>query len=143
HGLSFVGNVDTRAPTGHTGSLLLDPDFISVVDGVATTGDQDITLVTGLGTIAFGAANTTNNTLSVGEINAQGATTTVSVNAGEIRFNNTTNITMGSGNSISFAADNSQPGATGGNNTIQNTGAGTFSITTSGAGTVSLTAGGL
>jgi hypothetical protein len=143
HGLSFNGNVDTTAAHGRTGVLLLDPDFIRVIDGAATTGDQDANLSAD-DTIAFVDANSPINTLSVGQINATGVANSLTINAGQIDFDNSTNIVMGAGMSISFAADNSAAvNSAGGDNTIQNTGGNTFSITTSGAGTITFTAGGL
>ena len=49
---------------------------------------------------------------------------------------------MGGGDSLIIQVDNTQAGATGGNNTITNAGANPFSVNTSGGGAISMTAGG-
>jgi len=55
--LRFAGAVDTSAMMGSSGTLLLDPTSLDIITGVLGTGTQDPTLVTGTGTIAFGAAD--------------------------------------------------------------------------------------
>ncbi|WP_138498718.1 CHAT domain-containing protein [Nostoc sp. PA-18-2419] len=67
--LTFNGVVDTFAPKGNFGTLLLDPSTLTIIDGAAGTGDFDATA----GNIAFGNADIGANTVSWGAIAASGA----------------------------------------------------------------------
>ena len=79
--LVFRGDVDTLAPNGEIGTLLLDPGTLTFIDtdGVgppaAEVGDQDTEIADG--TIAFGDADIGANTLSWGAIDALAATTAI------------------------------------------------------------------
>ncbi|MCB1749227.1 MAG: filamentous hemagglutinin N-terminal domain-containing protein, partial [Gammaproteobacteria bacterium] len=66
--LVMRGDVDVTAPAGETGTLLLDPATLNIIDAAAG-GDHD----GGLPTIAEGAADIGGNTVSWGQIRAQGA----------------------------------------------------------------------
>jgi len=80
--LIFRGNVDTSAPEGSTGSLLLDPDNITIVNGSGGAYDAE---VTGDGSI-FGTDGTGDFTIS--ETALEGLTNT------DISLEATNNITI-------------------------------------------------
>ena len=63
--LDFQGAVDTRAPAGKAGTLLLDPATLTITEG-STAGDQD----GNLNSILAGAPDTPLNTVSQGALEA-------------------------------------------------------------------------
>ncbi|MEQ8662230.1 MAG: filamentous hemagglutinin N-terminal domain-containing protein, partial [Gammaproteobacteria bacterium] len=69
--LVMRGAVDTRAPAGATGTLLLDPATLTIIDDVAASGDHDATVVDEA--IDAGDADIGANTVSWGAIDALGA----------------------------------------------------------------------
>ncbi|MEQ8233223.1 MAG: filamentous hemagglutinin N-terminal domain-containing protein, partial [Gammaproteobacteria bacterium] len=77
--LLMRGNVDTRAPAGATGTLLLDPATLTIIDDVATSGDHDATVADEA--IAAGDADIGGNTVSWGAIDALGASANVVLEA--------------------------------------------------------------
>ncbi len=82
--LAFAGGVDTSAPAGETGTLLLDPATLTIIDAAATGGDQDANLSAATpvpATIAAADADTALNTVSWGTIDALAATSNVVLEA--------------------------------------------------------------
>lgn len=92
--LSFTGGVDTTAPAGKTGSLLLDPDSINITAGAADSIPGDLTVIDGILTAKDGdsatsvitagklesLANSAHVTLTAGlEITADAAVTSLSL----------------------------------------------------------------
>jgi filamentous hemagglutinin family protein len=73
-GYALTGLIDVSAPRGTIGTILLDPINLDINQGAAGSGDQDTALVTGTGTLAARAADTTNDTVSNGEIQQLGST---------------------------------------------------------------------
>ncbi|MEK6243974.1 MAG: filamentous hemagglutinin N-terminal domain-containing protein, partial [Pseudomonadota bacterium] len=66
------GRVDASAPKGKTGTFLLDPTDLYIVN---TAGDQDgnfVVVPTVSATLPFAAGDTTNNEVSVGQLQALG-----------------------------------------------------------------------
>ncbi|MFN6453839.1 MAG: CHAT domain-containing protein [Nostoc sp. EfeVER01] len=107
--LNFNGLVDTSAPNGNFGTLLLDPSTLTIIDGAAGTGDFDATV----GNIAFGDADIGDNTVSWGAIALSGT---------NINLQATGNITI---NDITGAT----PTVTTDGVAILNLGGGSFSLT--------------
>lgn len=70
--LQFAGNVNANASHGKVGSLLLDPTNLFIINGANGSGDQDSNLSSGSGSLAFNSPDTTNNTISVGQLQALG-----------------------------------------------------------------------
>jgi hypothetical protein len=68
--LGLTGGIDVGAEFGNTGTILLDPDNLTVVSGASGSGDQDPTLITNSGTIPFTAPNTQANQVSNSAIDA-------------------------------------------------------------------------
>ena len=108
HGsVSFTGNVDTRAPRGNTGSLLLDPTNINVAHGAA--GAPNSTTVDGSGgsvTITDGEISAelvnTNVTLSAtGNITDTVSTVVSGINASSALALSAANITLYGGYNVS------------------------------------------
>src|SRR6266545_5957205 len=139
--LGFYGLVDLGATVGHAGTLLLDPQILNIVD---VNGNEDATLA--FSNQTFFNDESVTGSVSVAQINATGALNNVTLNAGQINFNNTADIVMGVHN-LSFNTNNSE--AAGGNGNISNVGGSPFTITvpgtreihftTEGAGNVNLT----
>ncbi len=129
--LGFYGSVDLTSAYGSIGTLLLDPEVLQIVN---TGGSLDGNLPT----ISFLDGGVT-ETVGVDLINAAGAS--IVLEAGQIEFLNSDNITLAAGNSISFTADSTA--IPGGNGTITNPGLFSFSINTTGGGTISFDADGL
>ena len=132
--LIFAGSVDTRAPNGHVGTLLLDPTSIDIVSGAAGSGDQDATLVAGTGSIAFADPDIGTNTLTVDQINTTGAANNIVLNAGGVTFNNSNGDDITLGDTFGFTINVDAATAGGGTNNVVNQGGNAFSINTSGAG---------
>ena len=65
-GFSLTGRIDVSAPHGTLGSILLDPTNLTIVSGASGSGDQDGNAASG--TILAGGADTTNDTVSNGEL---------------------------------------------------------------------------
>jgi filamentous hemagglutinin family protein len=72
--LAFFGKVNTHAQNGNTGTLLLDPLDLYIIEGSAGTGDQDTPLLNAGGSIDFNTLDTANNTISVGQLQDLGDT---------------------------------------------------------------------
>ncbi|MFS0519770.1 CHAT domain-containing protein [Nostoc sp. UIC 10607] len=88
--LNFNGLVDTSAPNGSFGTLLLDPSTLTIIDG--GVGDFDSTA----GNIAFGDADIGANTVSWGAIAALGFGANIDLQAtGNITINDITGGTLG------------------------------------------------
>ncbi len=67
---SITGKVDVTAPNGKNGSILIDPDFLTIVSDVSGNGDQDGTFTGAGGTIVAGDPSIGADTLSNGVLNA-------------------------------------------------------------------------
>ncbi len=67
---SITGKVDVTAPNGKSGSILIDPDFLTIVSDVSGNGDQDGTFTGAGGTIVAGDPSIGADTLSNGVLNA-------------------------------------------------------------------------
>ncbi|MEE4249351.1 MAG: filamentous hemagglutinin N-terminal domain-containing protein, partial [Alcanivoracaceae bacterium] len=129
--LGFYGSVDLTAAYGTIGTLLLDPEVLQIVN---TGGSLDGNVPT----INFADGGAT-DTVGVDVINGAGAS--ILLEAGQIEFLNSDDITLAAGNSISFIADSTA--IPGGDGSITNPGGNSFSINTSGAGSISFDADGL
>ena len=142
--LTFKGNVDTQAPHGKTGLLLLDPADIIIANGTGDGGtppDGSTTFkgepVGSAGTVLSGDTGPT--TIYESELEGLAAATNISLAAtNSITINNLTtdgnlNLAQTAGNSVSFSAGV-------GGFTIQNTAntittaGGALTITTTGGG---------
>lgn len=142
-----IGPADLRAARGRSGTLLLDPTFVLVIDGVAGAGDQDANLVSGLGTLAASEPDTGSNTISWGQVAAlTGTTANIVIQASSnITFGNITGATPGV-----TSVDGTATIARSGGQTLRFEGQGgtiTFSdptdrILINGAGSLELVAGG-
>jgi filamentous hemagglutinin family protein len=99
NGLDFRGLVDTTAPQGETGQTLLDPYNLTIVEKGGKNAVTDAT---------FASQPNTNMSINVGDINALGATTNVTLQANNnLTFNNTkTPISLGEGQSLTGEAGN-------------------------------------
>jgi len=129
--LAYGGAVDLRAPAGLSGTLLLDPENVTI----AATGDTPTlptsgdTTLTGTADNSVLAVSTLQNALSLGNVTVQTGTT--GTQAGDIEV--ATNIGWGNGNSLTLSAyrnlmiDNRA--------TISNTGSGNLSLRAANTGT--------
>lgn len=79
--LLFLGSVDTSAPMGKMGTLLLDPATLNIIDDISGAGDQDARLIGQLGAILAGDPDEPMNTVSWGAIVGLGAATNVVLQA--------------------------------------------------------------
>ncbi len=138
HSLVFRGNVDTRAPKGRTGSLLLDPDDIVIknlaADDPAAPNDTDV--AGGQILFADGPGGTGTFTISAGKLESLSAATDIKLEA-----NNTitmealtapnvltdATLTLGQTGSVSMTTTNGLIDL-GAGNTINLTGGGSFSL---------------
>nr|MBI3614197.1 filamentous hemagglutinin N-terminal domain-containing protein [Nitrospirota bacterium] len=78
---SVNGKVDTSAPRGKSGTFLLDPTDLFLIDGVITTGSLDTQVtVTTPGSIAFGNGGAS-ETVSVGALDSLANTTNITLQA--------------------------------------------------------------
>ena len=68
--LGMTGRVDVSAPSGAIGTILLDPDFLTIAAGLPSSGTQDPTFLTGLGTISASDPSLGGDTISNGVIDA-------------------------------------------------------------------------
>ena len=142
--LVFRGDVSTAAPKGDIGSLLLDPDAITVANG---SGGADDAQVTGDGAIAFADGGTNNFTISEEALENIAAGTNITLQA-----NNSITINDLSDNSLDLNQTGSVSFQTGAGGFSMNTGdsivmsgvSGNFSIdATAGTGSGNITLGGL
>ncbi|MBI3386843.1 MAG: filamentous hemagglutinin N-terminal domain-containing protein, partial [Deltaproteobacteria bacterium] len=109
HNLAFDGKVDTTAPHGKAGSLLLDPDNITIV--VDTTGANDAQVGATDGTVAFADGGTTSFTISETALEGVGSGTNILLQANvDITVNAglTGGLTLAqtAGQSVQFSAGN-------------------------------------
>jgi filamentous hemagglutinin family protein len=133
NGLDFQGSVNTQAPNGKTGTLLLDP-YNLVIDAVG-----GISLVQA-GTLGFGADFTT-STLDVALINGVGAGTTISLqarnnitfNASINNFNDNVNLIANAGNTITLV-NGASINLGGANTNVTFTAGGNIAIASQGTG---------
>ena len=108
--LAFDGTVDTRAPLGATGTLLLDPSDITISIGANAAVSAGPTFT---GTATSSTLNTTTLQTALATSNVIVDTTSASASAGNIAVNNA--VTWASGNSLDLRAHNNitvAPGAT-------------------------------
>jgi hypothetical protein len=110
--LAFKGVVDTRAPRGRTGILLLDPANIVIQNGTGDGNDADALTNSfagspsgTVGTVI--SADATPTTLRESELQGIAATTSISLAAtNSITINNLTdnvlNLAQTAGNSVTF-----------------------------------------
>ncbi len=88
--LLFAGSVNTLAPNGTVGTVLLDPATLTIIDAGAGSGTQDANLSAD-NQILFGDPNIGANTVSWGTIDSLAATANVALEAtGAITINNVT-----------------------------------------------------
>ena len=108
--LGMTGAVDLSAPSGAIGTLLLDPTFLDVVNGVAGAGSEDANFTTNGGSVFYNDGNTgTPDTISNGVIDAFGAnvllqaknTLTVAANI-SLTTNPGQNLTMEAGGTLTI-----------------------------------------
>ncbi|MBI4293123.1 MAG: filamentous hemagglutinin N-terminal domain-containing protein, partial [Betaproteobacteria bacterium] len=85
--LSFIGSVDTTAPNGKTGTLLLDPTTLQITNGGPVDGDLSTNASDG--TVVFGDADGTSNGVAETTLEGLASTTGVVLEAtGQITVNN-------------------------------------------------------
>jgi hypothetical protein len=97
--LNFKGTVDTFAPNGNTGTLLLDPSTLTIIDE-AEGGTQDDNLLTD-DSILSNDPDIGANTVSWGAINSLGAGTDIVLQAtGDITIANITGAVSDFNNSV-------------------------------------------
>jgi filamentous hemagglutinin family protein len=90
--LTFRGLVDTSAPNGKFGTLLLDPSTLTIIDAAAGSGTFDGTA----GNILFATPDNGANTVSWGALGALGFGTNINLQAtGNITINDITGATPG------------------------------------------------
>ncbi len=165
--LYFDGSVDTTAANGKTGTLLLDPDTITIADGSGSTtasGASTFTTIyeTTLESVSAstniillatssislsdlsdnllnlqqGSGNSVTFTVTNGTISFASSTDTISTNGGDIIFNATGDLTIGSlasnGGDISLTGDDFSLSGT------LSSGAGNISITHTDSGKIGL-----
>ena len=165
--LYFDGSVDTTVANGKTGTLLLDPDTITIADGSGSTtasGASTFTTIyeTTLESVSAstniillatssislsdlsdnllnlqqGSGNSVTFTVTNGTISFASSTDTVSTNGGDIIFNATGDLTIGSlasnGGDISLTGDDFSLSGT------LSSGAGNLSITHTDSGKIGL-----
>ncbi len=160
--LVMRGAVDTRAPAGRAGTLLLDPGTLTITDTADGTGTLDGELTPNSdGSLLAAVADAGGNTVSRGQLEAFNATTNITLEAtGQVTVNNMAgnlvNLATGSGNSftmrsttsggITFADSADEIRTAGGSISLLAQGSGALTsigkLTTNG-GAVTLTAGGL
>src|SRR5581483_7996510 len=100
HGLVFRGVVDTRAPNGRTGTLLLDPDDITILAADNTySGTTDLSVVTGSSGVWASTDDPGPQTIGDQYISNLLGTTSVSLSA-------TATITAQSGATLSWVTAN-------------------------------------
>ncbi|NBR28431.1 MAG: hypothetical protein EBT83_08470, partial [Betaproteobacteria bacterium] len=104
HTLAFNGQVNTTAPNGTTGTLLLDPDDITIINGGGGTNDALLGATDGTILFADGPASTQ---ISENALEAVNATTNILLQANNsITINNLSdnnlNLAQTSGNSVTF-----------------------------------------
>ncbi|MFP5382543.1 MAG: filamentous hemagglutinin N-terminal domain-containing protein [Gammaproteobacteria bacterium] len=118
--LGFYGDVDLRAALGLKGQLLLDPQILRIIDGAAGAAGLDGTLDPG-GLINFLDTDGVLDTLSVGQIEATSLSADITLNAGQVDFLNSANITLAADSSLSLLVNSVLAG--GGSDAISNVGA--------------------
>ena len=156
--LIFLGFASTAATNGSSGTLLLDPDTLTITDGAATTGSQDANLVAGNDILA-GDPNILGNTVSRGTIELIGSLNNVILEAtGQITINNlvgnllnisgagrSIRITSTTSGGITFLDSNDEIRTDGGDIILQANGSGVLSnlgLLNAGAGTITLASAG-
>ncbi|MBK6658036.1 MAG: autotransporter-associated beta strand repeat-containing protein [Proteobacteria bacterium] len=88
--LDFVGEVDTSAPRGKAGELLLDPSTLTITDANANTGSLDTNISNADADIS-GDADAGGNTISWGKIDSLAVTTNIVLEAtGLVTINDVT-----------------------------------------------------
>ncbi len=109
--LYFDGSVDTTAANGKTGTLLLDPDSIFVEDGTGATASGAVTATISVGTLE-GLSSTTNiqllannlikfnNTSNINLQQGSGNSATFTVTNGDIIFASNTTLSTNGGDII-------------------------------------------
>jgi len=136
--LYFDGSVDTTAANGKTGTLLLDPDTITIADGSGTTTASGASTFTTIYEDTLEAVSSTTNITLL-------ATSSISLSD---LSDNLLNLQQGSGNSvtftvtdgtISFASSTDTISTNGGDITFSATGDLTIGSLTSNGGNISLT----
>jgi len=112
--LGFDGNVDTSAPRGKSGTLLLDPATITITDGASGTGAEDTqvdadqpTAGNPVGEVVATDGGAVGFTISRGKLESLNATTNIVLEAtGQITINdmasNLINLQTGAGNSFTL-----------------------------------------
>ncbi len=111
--LLMRGSVDTRAPHGKTGALLLDPGTINITDAALDTGTLDDELTANSdGALLAAVADDGLNTVSRGQLEAFNATTNIILEATglitiENMAGNLINLATGTGNSFTLRSTTS------------------------------------
>ena len=96
--VAITGGIDTGAPAGSIGSILLDPDNLSIVHASAGSGAQDTTVTSNGGTLAAGDASVGADTISDAVLNSF---------TGNVRLQANTSITVANGVSVNLNAGSS------------------------------------
>jgi filamentous hemagglutinin family protein len=118
--LYFVGSVDTTAPNGKSGTLLLDPDYITVSGGSGTASASGASSFTTYEDILESVASTTNIEM---------------IATNSITFNNSLSFAQTAGQSVTFTATNGNISVTDSSDTIETSGG---SIIMTAGGTLSI-----
>ncbi|HUQ25223.1 MAG TPA: filamentous hemagglutinin N-terminal domain-containing protein, partial [Burkholderiales bacterium] len=126
HALNFQGTVSTLAPHGHAGTLLLDPDDLTIVHAIDATGDTS-TSATAAGTTTFTEGAATDDPWQLNDFTVNTAL-----------FSNNVTITTSTG-SITISGANVALGASSAGNGAPNTPADTHTLTMNSATDISWT----
>jgi len=136
--LDFQGRVDTRAPSGASGTLLLDPTDITI-SNLANT--PTMTFGAGCGASTYCDTTATPSNLNVATLTAQLGLSNVTISTasalagnGDITVNNL--ISYNSGFNLNLSATRNITVAAGSG--ITNTGAGALTLTGGGAGSIAV-----
>ena len=133
--LIFAGNVDTSAPQGQMGSLLLDPADIVISNAVDGDGADDGLIGGADGTVLFADAPAGTATISQGALEALPSTTNVSLQAtNSIVIQDLTNLGIAD-DTLTLAADGSVEFLAGAGGFSMNTGD-TINVTGTGSLTI-------
>ncbi len=111
HRLTFQGETLLAAPNGTVGTILLDPDFITIIAGDEGTLNAQFIAIPNSGSIFSDNPDVGANTLSASRLEALGADAHIMLQANNgIQLDTSLNLQIASGGSITFIADGNNNG---------------------------------